>query len=435
MAKRRKAIVCFDGLTRTQFSQILTSMPAMRSLIEKGAIAELDSSPFSDAHPIWAEVLTGEPWYRNGCTGFATPSGSLNWLQIFEERNLKTPVQLIEKNAMSKSIVVNVPLLSPHDDERIWLSDGSTPSVKNVSPQSLSRDTPLRDYVPHPFSSMGAALADSKKAVLQFIESEKNRLFCAHKLTKEQTWHQFIYRASVFDALAHLLGPYFIGNEKLSVTSHLNELLQTLDQTLTPILVQCEQALVVSTFSHVQCYGCFSFDDALASSRLLRREIAKSRLEEERTQAVAAMHGVANEPQNIPVTVRSEYIPRFTLCASPVRGSIYLNTVDKFVDGGKIDGETMRWEEERVAKFFADCTAQYKTAQLIKNPSPDLGGPNFVFHIEGIDLVDTTSQQPDHSYPLSTHSSRGFIWSKHLQSDKVYAPIDIVSLHSRTVVV
>jgi len=98
-------------------------MPALQSLLKDGYLVEFDAAPFSDAQPIWAEILTGQPWYRNGCAGYATPLRSLNELRIFTESDLQ--VQQVLLPAVQKgqcNVVVNVPILAPGNEDRTWMA-------------------------------------------------------------------------------------------------------------------------------------------------------------------------------------------------------------------------------------------------------------------------------------------------------------------------
>src|SRR5437016_3308883 len=79
------------------------------------------------AQPVWAEILTANPWFRNGCTAYARPTDSLNKLAIVTEKDLLGAAILLDDQFSDDlKVTVNLPLLLPRRD-RIWLSDGSLP--------------------------------------------------------------------------------------------------------------------------------------------------------------------------------------------------------------------------------------------------------------------------------------------------------------------
>jgi len=59
LREQRVAIISFDGLSSGQFERLQAQMPALHSLLTEGHLIEFDAAPFSDAQPIWAEILTG----------------------------------------------------------------------------------------------------------------------------------------------------------------------------------------------------------------------------------------------------------------------------------------------------------------------------------------------------------------------------------------
>ena len=68
---------------------------------------------------------------------------SLNSISVFTEKNFLVPVKLFDDDS-SGACFVNVPILKPKPNKRLWLSDGSLPINRNVSPPELSRENHSR---------------------------------------------------------------------------------------------------------------------------------------------------------------------------------------------------------------------------------------------------------------------------------------------------
>jgi len=88
-------------------------------------------------------------------------------------------------------------------------------------------------------------------AISTFITAELNRLDCALALCKNENWKLFLYRVSIFDQLAHLLGPTFLHESQLKVSYALKDFLAALDSGLYEIISSADDSLFLSTFS--QC--------------------------------------------------------------------------------------------------------------------------------------------------------------------------------------
>ncbi len=426
----KRAVVCFDGLNANQFQLLKEDMPALFSLLSDAMIAELDSAPFIDAQPIWAEILTGEPWYRNGCVGYAKPLRSLNQLQIFTERDLSVPIRLFKDgNDGRQNVLINAPIVQPLEQKRLWLGDGGSPSMQTVSPVSLSKNPPFQNYKARPVVSMGDAMADCDEALLLFTNAELNRLQCAATLALQSNWKFFLYRTNIFDQLSHLLGPNFLQQKNLAFTAQFRKLLTQMDSVITSILEQANERLLFSSFSHVACKGLFSLNDLLERARLLARSSDLSKAAQLRLAAYAAAQAGHDETTPININKTQQFLPQKTLCASPVRGTIYINSADRFDDGGTIDDAGIAREEARISEFVkTEMRRIGQTIDLYKNPDLKSGGPNFIFQIYGIELVEsleTISRFDD--LPHSTHCSKGFIWSPKIKDEQIRS-VDLVNV-------
>lgn len=330
--EQQTAIISLDGLSAEQFQRLLRRLPGLNALITDNELLEFDASPFSDAQPIWAEILTGKFWYENGCVGYAAPGRSLNDLHIFTEADLRVPIALIPEIEKGQSnVFINTPLVEPRDENRTWLSDGGAPSVTAVRPNALAATEPFKGYTPRPIISMGAAMADAS-AANTFIDAELTRINCASTLCKQSDWKLFVFRVSIFDQLAHLFGLNFLEQDEQIFSDHLSKLLTKLDQVLCQIVTRADIHIFISAFSHTACKEVFSLNDFFSRANLLARAQQNSKTNDLRQQAFALLKGTGANAA--PLASQPSHIdPARTLFASPVRGCIYPNAKKYFVDG------------------------------------------------------------------------------------------------------
>lgn len=417
--EKRVAIISFDGLSAAQFERLLPQMPAVQSLLGDGHLTELDAAPFSDAQPIWAEILTGEPWYRNGCVGYAAPLRSLTELKLFSESDLNVKQQLLPEVAEGvRNIVINIPLLEPREHERKWMADGSSPSLTTVSPNSLMTNEPFKSYKPRPLISMGKAMAEPL-AASTFLGAESNRAACAQTLSNESNWRMFMYRASIFDQLTHLFGPTFLDHTNLKVSAGLKELLVKLDSMLYQTMSRCDKVLVLSAFSHTACQEMLGLNDLFQNFGLLERNSGVSKENSLRKQAFALINSEDATPL---VSASNQISPAQTICASPIRGAVYVNSIDRFADG-IVSSSDLEERENQVFNLLKEETERFSsTACLFRNKASIRQAPNFIVDIAGVDLVDSLSCiRRSYDLPHSVHNSRGFVWLKATNSKPVKA--------------
>lgn len=422
--EERVAIIALDGLSLAQFEQLQALMPLCATLLKNGHPQKLDATPFSDAHPIWAEILTGEPWYRNGCVGYATPEKSLNELRLFRENDLLCPIALLPQvSADQRNIVINVPLLEPREPERIWLAEASSAVVTHISPGSLQRDRTFADYRPRPILSMGLAMADHS-AVSRFIECELNRLACATELL-ESNWKTFIYRITIFDQLSHLLGNDFL-DANLIYSAQIKSMLEKLDKGLSQILSKSSRFIIISAFSHTTCKEIFSLNDFFEDQGLQERATIdlKSKQAQLRRQAFKLIQDEDGPPL---VSADKQIFLAKTKCASPIRGAVYINDRERFAEGS-IDSPAVRAHVDLVANLLDSEFRRFPTfKKLVCNPIyidadqtksatrknvTKLSMPDLIVDIPGLDFVESLDAiSRDYDLPPSVHNSSGFIWS------------------------
>lgn len=409
--KEKLSVICLDGMSAEQFEFSLQFMPGLAHTLEKPCLSELDSLPFNDPHPIWAEVLTGESWYRNGCTGYAIPMQSLSNLKICTEHDLLTPVRLLpEPEKGRQHVVINVPLLEPQKNQRVWFANASSPAVVNVSPCSVKTEaSPYSEYRPRPVSSMGAAMSDTENSLTRLLAAETNKLECAKSACRDFNWQHLIYRASIFDQLAHLLGPHFMKERNLKVWPSLLTFLTNLDVMICEVIAHSDRYLIFSGFSHGACHELFSLNDLFSRANMLSR--TAPRLDNLlRLQASSAARPGDESSRPLVSDFRSVLSSR-TICASPTKGVIYINSTDRFVDGIVV-ADNLAQQIERTLALLNTGLAKFGGAASIHSNLQEPNGPQFLVAIPNVELVDSLEHlRSDGTLPHSTHLARGFIHS------------------------
>ncbi|MBS1955900.1 MAG: hypothetical protein JST89_17075 [Cyanobacteria bacterium SZAS-4] len=408
LKEQRVAIVSFDGLSAAQFERLLPQMPLVHSLLEHGNLNELDATPFSDPQPTWAEILTGAPWYRNGCGGYGAPQRSLTELKLFSESDLCVEQTLLpEVDEGQCNIVVNIPLLEANGNRK-WMAEASSPTLATVSPATLLLDEPFKSYRPRPIISMGKAMADPL-AASKFMEAEASRAECSVALSKESDWKVFMYRASIFDQLAHLFGPSFLDDGQLKISAALKLLISKLDAALHKTLSGAGTVLFLSSFSHTPCQGLFSLNDLFQKLQLLTISLNDSEEQKLRKQAFAMINSETATPLVSPC---NQILTSHTICASPIRGTVYVNAKDRFVDG-IVSKDKIQIYEDRIFALLNDELRRVSgSSSLIRNTESNNLAPNFVVNLPGVDLVDSLSTtRRNYDLPHSAHSACGFVWS------------------------
>lgn len=383
-------------------------MPGLSSILSKGAFSFLDSHPFVQPQPIWAEILTGEPWYRNGCVGYAHPKNSLNELEIFSETELQSPTKLLpDAQDGTINIVINVPLLLPRNSSRIWLSDGSLPIFASVQPPFIAQQELFQEYKPRPTTSISQTMNEARSAVRSLLNVELHRLTCALNLAFTCNWQMLLYRATIFDQLSHIFGTHYLHGE-LSLNGELIAFLEEFDNRLCA-LIGPHPLMLLSSFSHVQCRALLSINDWLNDMGYLRM-VSTNR--PQRQTALTNMR--SNQPVHASALVSDS--PHFdtgiTTCASVQAGALYINSIERFETGivSNIDKASKRQE---IYDRLSDKCKDLKDIRIIQNPLNDGKTADILIAADGIEMVDRLSAglQNVHRHS-STHSSKGFIWSQ-----------------------
>lgn len=389
-------------------------------LCEEHDFAFLDAAPFISAQPIWAELLTGEPWFKNGCAGYSRPAGSLNKVEVVSEEHLLRPVNLLRDR---RSIVINVPLLRPDNRTRIWLSDGSSPSGHIVSPERLREDEPFSSYEPRPYSSIIEMLSSPRKAIAKCLEIEMKRLVCAQALLRKEDWEICIFRSLLFDQLVHLFGPAEYTQKNLQVSEAIRSYTSSLDDTLSWYIQRPGQfdVWLLSCFSHASCKRRLSLNGILRDGGFLtdaRKESSHPALSvwSRREEVAAAFSGFngASVPDRVTWSEGMLATER-TSAASPMAGCIFINDEQRFADGNvKLDQFQSTLTE--VSNFLRErlMDAAGQNVSVVVNPNSHLhlpGLPDIIVQADGIEFVDVEDPKMDaFSTPQSTHAAHGFVF-------------------------
>lgn len=402
----RLILLSVDGLSYRQWPQLLELMPFAREIFSGSQAARLDTRPFVEAQPIWAELLTGRPWYENGCTSYAEPRESLNQLQVFSEALLSQPVTLVANQPTTVSI--NVPLLLPL--QRTWIADGSLPILSTTSPQELSHLF-SNHHRPRPYSSLAKAMQDRYESASQAIHCEVERLEAARRILLEREWHEAIVRITAFDQLQHLFGTNVLFDQEMKVHEGIVPLLAALDQLLHELhqadcLVSC-----LSTYSHSVCRARFNVNALLRDHDYLRVSPSVASTNS-RSQAMALIAGTAPSAVSLDTTL-GQLSPE-TKAACPAGCAVYINTSRSFKHGHVSDAEAESLSQELYALldeklyyYFGGRGSIYKRKDVGER-QPAL--PEFVLYVPDIEFYDGSEAILDNfNKPLVCHRNDGFL--------------------------
>lgn len=413
----RKLVISMDGLSAEQFEVLLKQMPKTRSLLRGSRSLQLQSSQTS-AQAIWAELLTGEPWFENGCAGYAAPFGSLNNLQVMDETHLRSPLQLLSNNNPNGEVIVaNLPLLRPKRGEsgRYWLSDGSLPMSFTAAPAELADKLPAA-YRARPFGAITTALAQPVMASENAIASERCRMSVLSDLLASKPWSVAVWRLTAFDALLHLFGPAAL-TDRLSIRAAREQFVTEFDQVLDSILSSADvQCFLLSSYSHVTCRARINLNDGLRKAgliALLDRETAPARAASERAQAAQAAHAGLSHSPELYFNYEARLDTSKTQAASAVAGGVFFNRRSRFSDGC-VDDDRVPAVHEAALKAIRDHIDQHPRFpyEIVDNPRSVAERlpttPDLIVQARGAEFHDIMGvRSGDH--PATTHAGEGFV--------------------------
>jgi predicted AlkP superfamily phosphohydrolase/phosphomutase len=408
----RLVILSLDGLSADDCLTLSSLMPSWRKLTQSFDRQLLDAEVLSSAHAIWAEILTGSPWFKNGCSGYAKPTTSLNALAVTKETDLSMPSVLADTDDTTVSI--NFPLLMPKP-HRIWLADGSLPINRLASPAKLLKEKPLSEYELKSVSSVALLQETITKVVTDILASELKRLECARHLFEREDWSQYLYRITAFDQLSHILGLNYLRANDLQCFSAIRNFINELDKFISTTCQAPQVDLaVVSAFSHVACRGLANLNVVLQAANFLDLEPSLSQ-DRSKSERVNAINPLINGPPPAALLRSMEGCLRTaeTRAASPSAGCIYINRRELFKDGIvtaenylPLRDQVMNYLQEKLTRTFG---TGIKIAKKPESGDDKINGAaDIVVQVDGVEFHNVYETYRTPAIPRTTHSPNGF---------------------------
>lgn len=412
---RPVALLSLDGLSQQQFDQILNLSATLRENFLTQNRVTLDSSPFVESHPIWAELLTGVPWYENGCVAYARPVGSLDKLEVMTEDQLISPIKLIGNGPAS--ISSNVPLVCPR--ERTWIADGSAPSMILAKPESLRKQLGAK-YRARSQSMLALSLREPLKAAEAAAVSDLDRLRALSSVTETNNWHEAIVRLTYFDQIQHIYGlQEWLHPKHLSfpITERIIKALETFTQTL---LKRCGQISILSAYSLTRCSSRFNLNALLKEAGFLHAQPPASTSDSSQRVRAAEAIGNATLSGATLSSLAGRLMAEKTLAASPVSGAIYLNLRSNFEDGSIVESDKASILADLQELLEAGAVRYFGGRAIIHAAPPTATTkslPQFFAQIAGTEFFDTGETVLDTANkPAVCHSGTGFLCSPNASS-------------------
>jgi hypothetical protein len=389
-------------------------VPAARKIFNRSTLSRLDTRPFVEAQPIWAELFTGTPWYENGCSSYGEPVDSLNRLEVFSEALLSQPVTLLKNQATT--VCVNVPLLLPL--ERTWIADGSLPILSTFSPKDVGQFFSNQQR-PRPYASLAAAMKDRYESAAQLISCEIERLDATTRILREREWHEAIVRLSAFDQLQHLFGVNALFDDQLVVHENITHLLAALDNMLHAASEAGCDVACISAHSHAGCRARFNVNLLLRDHDYL--EVSSSvDSSNSRSQALALIAGAP--PSAVSLGATGGKLSPQTKAACPAGCGVYINTSSSFKNGQVSDAaaavlskELQSLLEEKLYYYFGGRGSVHAKRSTAKTKHPT---PEFVLYVPDVEFYDGSEAILDNfNKPLVCHRDEGFLAIDSIASD------------------
>jgi predicted AlkP superfamily phosphohydrolase/phosphomutase len=418
----RTIIISLDGLSLSDFACLIKKLPQASKLIDATSLCSLEAGLLTSPQAIWAELLTGQPWYLNGCYAHARPFNNLNSTRIITESDFLCCVRLFDLER--PHIIVNAPLLVPRKPQRVWMADGSLPVPTTVSPASVIERDSFCKYKPRPYFSPLNALGNSSK-IMECFDCERARLEYATDLLKNEPWSFSLIRLTLFDQLSHLLGVGYLQDSDLVYAEPLNDFLKLLDAWLAKLLRQNCQTLIMSAFSHVSCISRLSLNNLLYEGNFLDFKTS----DEAMSRRLVGLSVLGNEGEDIDSEQAKEaflyqrsncqqsmFDESTTIAASPMSGCIFINAVDRF-SGGIVPAAEIEFVHDDLknylcAKFESRFGSHFSiwSRMQVAASSPD--APDFLVYIPGVELHNSADKflRP-FDKPRSVHYPQGFVCS------------------------
>lgn len=378
-------------------------------ITERRAI-KIDTAPFTQAQPIWAQILTGKDWFENGCTGYVFPSQSLSKPEVFTESKLLSPVTLFGDD--SQSVSINMPLLLPR--QRLWVGDGSLPIAKSLSPSIVENYFTAR-HKPRAYQNLAMAFADPYASAKMLLDLERDRLASSIELLKGESWRNAIIRISAFDQLQHLFGVNCFDDTQLKIHSEIVDFMRSFDKFLDAIS-QLAEISCISAYSHSACRSRFNVNALLRKSNFLVCSDTNAGLTN-RLAAAASVSGptlTRASMQSVSATLN----PQATQAASPTSGCIYINEKAAFTDGCIADSEQANKVEQelrdlltnKLQYYFGDRATIYAAPPSANAAQRSTALPRVILFVPEVEFFDNSETILDtQAKPIACHRAEGFI--------------------------
>ncbi|MBS1955868.1 MAG: hypothetical protein JST89_16915 [Cyanobacteria bacterium SZAS-4] len=385
-------------------------MPRSRKLLANLSKHTVSYS-LNSAQASWAELLTGVNLFSNGCAGYAHPTSSLNTLAVFTEADLLAVPKTIEPSSGSTVAVVNVPIILPRSRDRLWLADGSLPTNRLFSPSELSAESIFKSYLPRAYEShAGAARLPQMALVNRCIETESQRLLCVASLFQRKGLSKFVYRLSLFDQLAHLLGIRFLEAADLSSFGNLSNFLRELDDVVESFSAHGNlQMSFISNYSHEPCRATLNLNLVLAAGGFTQLADAQN-LARASTQRMNVATAMWKPTVHNLTSLEGCLDTSRTAAASPVAGCIYINKRTVF-DDGIVDDDNYLTVRGKVVSYLQNfLISQYGSSFEIEVHPSDFNktkAPDLIVKIDGVEFQNLSASMAPIT-PLTTHVAKGF---------------------------
>jgi predicted AlkP superfamily phosphohydrolase/phosphomutase len=247
-------------------------------------------------------------------------------------------------------------------------------------------------------------------------------------------------RLSVFDLIAHLLGPYALQCQELRVWPQINEFLERLSESLSEMTRRLDDAVVcaVSAFSHTVCRARLNLNQLLSQGGFCRLAVSEDDANPLIAARSAAARAVSRERESGAVQSRTvsrtnRFIPEGLLAASPVSGTVYLNLKSRFVDGVVEENRRAALLESVREYLQQELSREFGSlVQLCGCEGAESEGPDLIVYGEGVEFHNTSNSPAvdRDNLPLSTHRAEGFLCA---QADcqnlpAVIRPVDVYSI-------
>ncbi|MBY0359199.1 MAG: alkaline phosphatase family protein [Candidatus Obscuribacterales bacterium] len=411
-----RLLVCLDGLSWAGYFQQSQLEPNLSKLLSGRKSVTVRGSHFQSPQAIWAELLTGESWTKNGVYGYGVVTDSLSNVQIASEKNLLVQTNLDSLSPEAATLIANVPLLLP-SGKRIWLSDGSMPLAMRYFPPNLE----ISAYRPRPFFSSVNILSAADLEC--FLEHELARVAISLDILRKHSCRLAILRITTFDCMFHAFGNEFCSPSFRYCSSwrrfltKLSALLSSLEQ-----LVGSSNTFIFSTYAHVPCERVLDLNQLLARNGFLNREGNRA-VKGSRTQALHAVNPEAfrNAGANL-------YAVDAGQACSPVEGTIMLNSKSRFLNG-VVDDSAKAHILSEIEKMLA-AEELPTVIHRSENTAPSYRGPELV--VSGRGLAFSAREQGDFREdwtPRTVHYGEGFLLASHERLEQLPPYLRLKSLH------